>query len=62
LKDLGVKSIRLLTNNPDKIGQLQKWGIDISEQIPLEIQAQQYNKEYLLTKKIKMGHLLHQDL
>ena len=62
LQNLGVSSIRLLTNNPDKIGQLKGWGIDIAEQLPLEILAQPYNKDYLMTKKNKLGHLLHQDL
>ncbi len=56
LKDLGITSISLLTNNPDKIMQLEKQGIIIAKQIPLETTAQPVNRAYLLTKKKKMGH------
>jgi 3,4-dihydroxy 2-butanone 4-phosphate synthase/GTP cyclohydrolase II len=61
LRDLGVNSIRLLTNNPEKIHALAEDGITIVEQVPLEIIAtNQYTKKYLKTKKDKMGHLLRQ--
>lgn len=58
LKDLGVKTMRLLTNNPDKIYQLSDFGIEIIDRVPIEINANEYDKKYLLTKKDKMGHIL----
>lgn len=58
LKDLGVKTMRLLTNNPDKIYQLSDFGIEIIDRVPIEINANEHDKKYLLTKKDKMGHIL----
>ncbi|MBR3815048.1 MAG: GTP cyclohydrolase II [Spirochaetaceae bacterium] len=60
LQDLGVTSIRLMTNNPDKVDsfQVEKSGIAIKERVPLEIKANPSNIRYLQTKKLKMGHLL----
>lgn len=58
LKDLGVKTIRLLTNNPDKIYQISNFGMEIIERIPLQMPETKYDSFYLKTKKIKMGHLL----
>lgn len=60
LQDLGVTSIRLMTNNPDKVDsfQVEKSGITIAERVPLEIKANPSNIRYLQTKKLKMGHLL----
>jgi 3,4-dihydroxy 2-butanone 4-phosphate synthase / GTP cyclohydrolase II len=58
LKDLGIKSIRLMTNNPKKIVGLKGYGIEIVERIPLQIPPRQENSKYLSTKKEKMGHLL----
>ncbi len=58
LKKLGVKSIRLLTNNPKKIIGLQGYNLDIVERVPLEVGKNDLNKNYLKTKKHKMGHLL----
>ena len=58
LRDMGVKTIRLLTNNPDKIYQLNDFGMEISERVPIQMEATAYDEKYLLTKKEKMGHLL----
>ena len=58
LRDLGVSRIRLLTNNPDKMVDLSRHGIEVVERIPIEIPPNQYNYEYLRTKKYKLGHLL----
>lgn len=58
LKDLGVKSLRLLTNNPSKIYGLEGFGIEIKERVPIEIKPQPHDIVYLKTKKQKMGHLL----
>ncbi|NLM53041.1 MAG: bifunctional 3,4-dihydroxy-2-butanone-4-phosphate synthase/GTP cyclohydrolase II [Firmicutes bacterium] len=58
LVDLGVRNIRLMTNNPRKIKGLEGYGLAIVERIPLEIEPSTDNKAYLLTKKHKLGHLL----
>lgn len=57
LRDLGVQSIRLLTNNPQKVYGLDGFGLKVAEREPIEITAQQYDKFYLETKKNKMGHI-----
>lgn len=59
LKALGLHSLQLLTNNPDKIEQLEDYGISIIQRIPLEIKANKYDRFYLKTKQKKMGHLLN---
>ena len=58
LSDLGLTSIRLLTNNPEKRAGLEGYGLTISERVPVEIMPNVYNKKYLSVKKSKMGHLL----
>lgn len=58
LHDLGVNTIQLLTNNPNKIEALQQYGITTAERIPVEIIPNEYNKKYLETKKEKMHHQL----
>ena len=58
LVDLGLGDIRLLTNNPMKIVGLEGFGLSITERVPLEIEANDGNREYLKTKRDKMGHLL----
>lgn len=58
LKDLGLRKIRLLTNNPKKIVGLQGYGLEIVERVPIEIIPQDTNRHYLKTKKNKMGHIL----
>ncbi|AFZ47379.1 GTP cyclohydrolase II [Cyanobacterium stanieri PCC 7202] len=60
LNDLGIKNIRLITNNPRKIAGLKGYGIDIVERLPLFIEANDYNSNYLNTKAEKLGHLLLQ--
>jgi len=62
LVDLGVRKMRLLTNNPKKMVGLDGYGLKIIEQVPIEIEPNQYNKCYLECKKLKMGHLLHFDV
>jgi len=58
LVDLGVKKMRLMTNNPTKIVGLQGYGISIVERVPLEIPPNECNIDYLTAKCTKMGHLL----
>lgn len=58
LRDLGIHSLELLTNNPDKVYQLEDYGIEISRRVPIEIKANSYDIFYLRTKKARMGHLL----
>jgi 3,4-dihydroxy 2-butanone 4-phosphate synthase/GTP cyclohydrolase II len=58
LADLGVKHVRLITNNPKKIVGIQGYGIDVVEQVPLKIKPGKDNTRYLATKKTKLGHLL----
>lgn len=60
LNDLGIKQIRLITNNPRKIAGLKGYGIEIVERLPLFIEANDYNSNYLATKAEKLGHLLLQ--
>ena len=57
--DLGLKKIKLLTNNPRKVKGLEGYGIDIVERVPLEIPPCEYNCDYLSTKKAKLGHHLN---
>jgi len=59
LVDLGLSSIRILTNNPKKIHGLEGYGLSVSEQIPIEPASNQHNAEYLETKRRRMGHTLH---
>lgn len=58
LRDLGVRKLRLLTNNPKKIVGLEGYGLTVAERVPLEIAPQETNIDYLRTKVEKMGHLL----
>ncbi len=58
LVHLGVRKMRLITNNPKKIVGLEGYGLSVAEQIPIEITPNKYNEEYLSCKKVKMGHLL----
>ena len=58
LKKLGIKSIRIMTNNPEKIKHLENYGLEIEERIPIQIEATKYDLFYLQTKKERMGHIL----
>ena len=58
LSGLGVRKVRLLTNNPDKVRQLGEYGLTVTERIPLEIPPRKSNRDYLRTKRTKFGHLL----
>jgi 3,4-dihydroxy 2-butanone 4-phosphate synthase / GTP cyclohydrolase II len=58
LVDLGLKTIRLLTNNPRKVVGLDGYGLEIVEQVPIRISANPYNEQYLRVKRDKMGHLI----
>jgi len=59
LVDLGVKKMRLLTNNPKKMIGLEGYGLSLVEQVPIEVAPNCYNQGYLKCKQAKMGHLLH---
>jgi 3,4-dihydroxy 2-butanone 4-phosphate synthase/GTP cyclohydrolase II len=58
LKDLGLSSLRLMTNNPRKIVGLDAYGLKVAEQVPIEVPANKVNRKYLKTKRDKMGHRL----
>ncbi len=58
LRDLGIKKIKLMTNNPKKLSGLSGYGLDIVERVPLQIDCNETNENYLKTKKQKLGHLL----
>ena len=59
LRDLGVRTMRLMTNNPDKVYQLEDFGLEIKERVPIQVEATRYDLRYLLTKKNRMGHILN---
>lgn len=59
LASLGIKKMKLITNNPQKRVGIESYGLEVTEQIPIEIEPNDYNKDYLLTKKHKMGHVLN---
>ena len=59
LKDLGVTKLTVLTNNPKKLVGLEGHGLEITSRVPIEIEANQENKNYLNTKKNKLGHILN---
>ncbi|MFC7372899.1 bifunctional 3,4-dihydroxy-2-butanone-4-phosphate synthase/GTP cyclohydrolase II [Fictibacillus iocasae] len=59
LRELGVRKMKLLTNNPRKIAGLKGYGLDVTERVPIQMQAVKDNESYLKTKKSKLGHMLH---
>jgi len=58
LTDLGVREVRLMTNNPDKVRQLEEYGLAVVERVPIEIAPGKSNRDYLRTKRTKFGHIL----
>lgn len=58
LRDLGLRQLRILTNNPKKVGRLEVYGIRVVEQVAIEVQSNPHNEAYLRTKREKLGHLL----
>ncbi len=58
LVDLGIKKMKIMTNNPKKIVGLQGYGITVTERVPLEVEPNDCNRQYLTTKCVKMGHIL----
>ena len=58
LRDLGVRKMRLMTNNPKKVVGLHGYGLDIVERVPLEMDPNEINERYLNTKRDKLGHLI----
>ena len=61
LRDLGIKTLHLLTNNPDKVYQLEEFGMQITERIPIQMNATKHDLFYLRTKQKRMGHILNYD-
>ena len=59
LRSLGVRKMRLLTNNPRKIAGLGGYGLEVVERVPLQMPPKKENERYLRTKKLKLGHLLN---
>ena len=58
LFDLGITTMKLMTNNPAKLGGLEGFGLEIVERVPLQIEPNPHNEHYLRTKRERMGHLL----
>jgi 3,4-dihydroxy 2-butanone 4-phosphate synthase/GTP cyclohydrolase II len=59
LTDLGLSSIRILTNNPKKIIGMEGYGLSVSDQVPIEFEPNAHNLEYMKAKRDKLGHILH---
>jgi 3,4-dihydroxy 2-butanone 4-phosphate synthase/GTP cyclohydrolase II len=61
-RDLGLRNIKILTNNPKKVSRLEIYGIKVTEQLPLCAKPGKHNIKYLRAKKYRLGHLLDEDL
>lgn len=61
IEALGISKLRLITNNPDKISQLEQCGITVTDRVPMSLRSNPYNQGYLNTKKNKTGHLIDKD-
>jgi 3,4-dihydroxy 2-butanone 4-phosphate synthase/GTP cyclohydrolase II len=61
LVDLGIREMRLMTNNPKKVVGLEGYGLKIVDRVPIEIEANEFNEKYLRTKKEKLGHIFRKD-
>lgn len=61
LRDLGVRRVRILTNNPKKVSRLQVYGLEVVDQLPLRVAPNPHNRRYLSTKRDKLGHNLERD-
>ncbi len=61
LRDLGLRQIRILTNNPKKVSRLEVYGLEVVDQVPIQVAANPHNRRYLQTKREKMGHTLKDD-
>jgi len=59
LRDLGLKKVKVLSNNPEKIQAMREGGLEITERVPIEFKPSKNTIKYLTTKKLQMGHLLH---
>jgi 3,4-dihydroxy 2-butanone 4-phosphate synthase/GTP cyclohydrolase II len=59
LRELGIRKMKLMTNNPRKIAGLNGYGLDVTERVPIQMPAVKDNERYLKTKKSKLGHMLH---
>ncbi|NLB22338.1 MAG: bifunctional 3,4-dihydroxy-2-butanone-4-phosphate synthase/GTP cyclohydrolase II [Clostridium sp.] len=59
LRDIGIKTLRLMTNNPDKVVQIEEFGLEIIERVPIEIKPTPFDRTYLKTKQERMGHYLN---
>jgi 3,4-dihydroxy 2-butanone 4-phosphate synthase/GTP cyclohydrolase II len=58
LRDLGLREIRIMTNNPKKIYGIERYGLTVVEEVPIRVPPGEHNKKYLETKRAKMGHKL----
>ena len=58
LEDLGIREVRAITNNPEKLRQLRERGIVVTEQVPLVVGVGEFNEHYLEAKRDRMGHIL----
>jgi 3,4-dihydroxy 2-butanone 4-phosphate synthase/GTP cyclohydrolase II len=62
LADLGIKKLRVLTNNPKKLIGLEGYGLEIVERVPVEVGCTEHNLKYIQTKRNRMGHLFNQEI